>query len=1194
MSSTDRQNRLLVTEDWKRIYQSYRNADFQSYDFDSLRRTLINYLRQNYPEDFNDYIESSEFLALIDMIAFLGQSLSFRTDLNARENFLETAERRESILRLARLISYNPKRNQAASGLLKFDSIKTTETLIDSSGTNLAGISVNWNDASSSSWFEQFTKILNAALPANNGVGTPLKTEQVSGISTEQYRLNSLNTDIPRFKFTKTVEGSTVAFEAVSTDIQDGEILEEPPLPGNNPAFLFRDDGRGAGSSNTGFFMHFRQGTLKSGEFFVENPTPNQNIAIDVTNINNSDVWLYSIDSNGFENELWSKLDAVEGNNIIYNSLSKNIRNVFTVATRVSDRINLVFSDGVFGNLPAGNFRTYYRTSANRNISVNPAGMSNITISVPYISRKNTNEKLTITMSLKYAVNNATQSESNESIKSNAPATYYTQNRMITGEDYNVAPLGVSQDIIKTRSVNRVSSGISRYLDLKDTTGKYSNTNLFGTDGILYQQKFDEKSNFSFVTQSDVEGVIYNTIQGLLTSTNMKNFYWAKYPKIIVTDLNAQWSSTSTSTNADTGNFIDQDEVSYKVGAFTSNSLRLVEAGSMLRFAAPEGYHFMDDAENIIMPGPADHPNASLYRWVKVVSVTADGTGTTGNIGNIILNEILPVSNGDANIKPILTQIKPKLSSVLLDDLKTQIIDQTFAYNDYAIRYDDIARRWKLITADNINTTADFSTGKAGDVSGQQLDSSWLLYFKTNGETYTITYRNLRYVFESADELKFYFDEANKAFNPRTGKVLKDKIDVLSINSRPDSSGVPFNKDYTWSAAKEFRDPAGYRDTRKLEVTFYDSNNDGIFDDPEIFEEIVNSNEYIYQKLYTTSDGVEDFKYFDNTNADIVQVTNEAAVERTSNNNGKIFYLVEEAVFKQYNSTANSLTIISNYRAYIGRNSLKFNYLHVADSENRIDPSLSNIIDTHVLSRNYDTQFRLYLSGEMPMKPKPPSSDELFRLYGKELNAIKSISDEIIYHPVKYKVLFGSKAMPDLQVKFKVVKNPDLVLNDNDIKSRIVALINRFFSTENWDFGDTFYFQELSSYVMNFMSPDLVSFLIVPEQADQSFGSLFQINSENDEIFINGATVKDIDVIDEITSSKLQSSGKIVTSTPVEVVGVQSAPVLSTRRNSNVSNVSSASSSASSSSSSSSSSASSSASSSGSSSGSSSSGGYSY
>ena len=123
MSSTDRQNRLLVAEDWKRIYQSYRNADFQSYDFDNLRRTMISYLRTNYPEDFNDYIESSEYLALIDLIAFLGQNIAFRIDLNARENFIELAERRERVLRMARLLSYNVTRNQAATGLLKFSTL---------------------------------------------------------------------------------------------------------------------------------------------------------------------------------------------------------------------------------------------------------------------------------------------------------------------------------------------------------------------------------------------------------------------------------------------------------------------------------------------------------------------------------------------------------------------------------------------------------------------------------------------------------------------------------------------------------------------------------------------------------------------------------------------------------------------------------------------------------------------------------------------------------------------------------------------------------------------------------------------------------------------------------------------------------------------------------------------------------------
>ena len=158
MSSTDRQSRLLVSEDWKRIYQSFRNADFQSYDFDNLRRTMVNYLRQNYPEDFNDYIESSEYLALIDMIAFLGQNLSFRIDLNARENFLETAERRESILRLARMLSYNPKRNQPANGVLKLNTIKTTEPLIDSTGQNLANVVIKWNDPANASYFEQILK----------------------------------------------------------------------------------------------------------------------------------------------------------------------------------------------------------------------------------------------------------------------------------------------------------------------------------------------------------------------------------------------------------------------------------------------------------------------------------------------------------------------------------------------------------------------------------------------------------------------------------------------------------------------------------------------------------------------------------------------------------------------------------------------------------------------------------------------------------------------------------------------------------------------------------------------------------------------------------------------------------------------------------------------------------------------------
>ena len=82
MATTDRQNRLLVAEDWRKIYQSFQQADFKSYDFETLRRTMVAYLRENYPDDFNDFVESSEYVALIDLIAYVAQALSFRVDLS--------------------------------------------------------------------------------------------------------------------------------------------------------------------------------------------------------------------------------------------------------------------------------------------------------------------------------------------------------------------------------------------------------------------------------------------------------------------------------------------------------------------------------------------------------------------------------------------------------------------------------------------------------------------------------------------------------------------------------------------------------------------------------------------------------------------------------------------------------------------------------------------------------------------------------------------------------------------------------------------------------------------------------------------------------------------------------------------------------------------------------------------------------
>jgi hypothetical protein len=1132
MSATDRQNRLLVAEDWKRIYQTFRNADFQSYDFENLRRVMINYIRENYPEDFNDYIESSEYLALIDLIAFLGQSISFRTDLNARENFLELAERRDSVLRLARLLSYNPKRNIAGSGLLKFTAVQTTQTVVDSNGRNLANQVIGWNDPANPNWYDQFIKVINAALPATRQFGNPDDKADVYGISTEQYRFQGSNVNVPVYSFAKAIDGRNMTFEVVSTTFNGGEeIYEEPPTIGNRMAFVYRNDGRGAGSSSSGFFLHFRQGLLNQGTFTIDQPATNETVDLDAINVNNTDVWLYRLDQNGVESEYWAKVPSLEGNNIIYNSLNKSIRNIYNVTTRSNDRVSLVFSDGTFGNLPRGTFRVYYRASNGISYTINPRDVKNVGISIPYVSNVGQAETLTLTLSLQTSVGNAAEAESNTSIKNNAPATYYTQNRMITAEDYNLSPLGVNQDVVKVKAVNRSASGISRYFDLVDPTGKYSKTNLFGDDGAIYKEEYTTSFRFTFATRTDIEAVIYNQIYETLKTTQLRDFYYSKFFRIATDSLDVNWYSNTVDTNQTTG-YIGELAAPYQLGSYTNTNLRFVTPGALLKFTAPSGYYFDKTNDNAIVLGSATSANLTSILWAKVISVVGDGTsGGDGTLidgsGTVVLNDVIPTG-------AVLLELIPAWKSSINTTTIATMVDLMFSNKPFGLRYDIETSTWKIVFEVNLNTLDNFNTANQGNNSNQQKDSSWLLLFTTDTEFYTVTSRLIRYIFESDAQIRFFFDASDKIYDTRTNTVVKDKIKVLGINTAPPSFVNSFTYDRDWEITEEYTGLDGYVDTKKIQVTFSDSDDDSVVDNPSLFEEIVDitnspdNKKYVILERYIIAQGQEDYRLFDNSNNTVLIVNTQPTLV-SSYVDKQYFYFKDIGAIKQLNKITSTFTSSLNYKVYSGRRDIKFQYIHNADYESRIDPGLTNIIDTFILTKQYDKIYRQWLAGTISTEPRPPSTDYLYTLLATDLNKIKSISDELIYHPVKYKVLFGEKASSDVQATFKIVKNAEVVISDNDIKSRVLSSINEFFSLENWDFGDSFYFSELSSYIMSKLTPNIVNFLIVPKDNTLSFGGLYEIRSEKDQIFINGATIDNLEIISAVTASKINSAGAITT-----------------------------------------------------------------
>jgi hypothetical protein len=1128
MATTDRQNRLLVAEDWRKIYQAFQQADFKSYDFETLRRTMVAYLKENYPDDFNDFVESSEYVALIDLIAYISQALSFRVDLNARENFLETAERRNSVLRLARLINYNAKRNKPATGMLKIDSISTTQDVKDSTGTNLADENIIWNDSANSNYREQFTAILNAANQAGQLFGNPRESGKIGGINTEVYTLSSNQLDLPIFKFQKSIGGTNRSFEIVSsTTTGSDSVYESSPVPGSGLTYTYRTDGSGDSSNNTGFFFLFKQGVLENQEFSVDTAITNYIKNLETSNINDSDVWLYKLDQFGQLSEAWSKVPSLSGNNAIYNSLSKAERNTYNVVTKNNDAIDLVFGDGNFSNIPLGNFRTYYRVSDNTKFGIQPADMQDVQLAVPYTDANGAQQTLQISLSLKASVYNSAATESNDSIKEKAAQVYYSQNRMITAEDYQVVPLSASQEIVKVRSVNRSASGISRAKEILDPTGAYSNVSAFAEDGILYREESLQQFTFTFNNKSEIQSTIDSSVEAKLKEAYARQFYYLKYGTKDASTLTATWNSTTTSTNTNTGYFTSGGPL--VIGDSATSNMKFAKPGALIKFTSPDTRKFLNGT---LVTSTTD--SAEDRAWAKIGAVVLDGANSgVGNLesglGPVTLNSIIPDGS-------VINAIIPNLTTSFSATLETDLLARIEAYEEFGLRYDTDSETWKVITSTNLSTDSVFSLGNTGSATGTNADASWWFKFTNDGNTYTVQYRKLDYIFESDSQNKFHYDVEEKIYDYTTGKSVKDTVKILKTNSIV-SSGNSIGYPITWQVVDVVTEADGFQDNRKVKVGFFDDDDDGVVDNPEIFDIFVEptlseSTKFVFFQKYTSYDNIERFKPYAATNFVVTKNETDINLNTSTYTDGQLFYFYDESedVIKSYSSTTNTLTTTTDYTARKGRGSINFQYKHHAGQDTRIDPSVSNIVDVYLLERTYDNLFRIWLQ-DGGSKPDVSTSDQLRINYSGTLNPLKSLSDQIIYHPVKYKILFGSNAEEQLQATFKVVKNPKTNISDAVIKTRVIAAINEFFALNNWDFGDSFYFTELAAYIHNQLAPDLLTAVIVPNQSGQGFGSLFQLDSAADEIFISGATVDDVSIITALGANQLAASGTVVTST---------------------------------------------------------------
>ena len=869
---------------------------------------------------------------------------------------------------------------------------------------------------------------------------------------------------------------------------------------------------------------------------------------INVDGVNNTDRWVFQLDNLGNINREWTYVESV------YAAAAEQtvaLRPIYSTTSRSNDQITLVFGDGVFSEIPTGIFRCYTRASNGLQYIINPADMQNVAIPISYTDRNGNLQTITFTCGITQPVTNSQARESIDAIKQRAPARYYTQNRMVNGEDYNLFPYTEYNSIVKSKALNRSSIGTSRYLDLVDNTGKYSSTNTFSSDGAVWEQNILPTELFTYINRNDIADFVTNTAQPQLDQATMKQFYYANFPRVTIntgTTALSTWNQSTTLANETTGYFRNAivsatwpNGTPIPVGTSTTSNFKYVQVGSLIQFVAPtiNGVTYYFDRNNKLQPGTPSKPDERTEIWASAQAIIGDGyNGGVGNLlsgsGPITINNFVPTG-------AVVQEIIPLFVTDLPTSLEQQIAEQMLLFRNFGLGYDSLGTitgtigNWYLITSTNLDTSAAWSQttpGAAGNTSGINSDASWLAQFVVQNQNYTVTFRGLAYYFGSVLQTRFFFYDDQLVYDSRTGTVIKDFINVLAMNTKPNST-LPLEGDVYMNIIGQPVESDGYVDDFQVLVSYRDADNDGVPDDPDFFDTIVGttstSGPFVFFQQTVDFDNLQRYLLVeqDVVNYDYATI-DDLELVKSEWSPGQVFYTYDDDAFYLLSLSitgARTLVEQTGWIAQSGRQQLYFQYRHNSPLTNRIDPGTTNIIDLYVVTLSYYTAYQNWIrdtTGTV-IQPDTPTIDELSTAY-QGLQDYKMISDNIVLNSVNFKPLFGAKAAQQLKATIKVIKAQNSTASTSEIKSSVVTEMNSYFSIDKWNFGDTFYFSELAAYLHRQLGTIISSVVLVPLDTQKSFGDLYEIRSQPNEIFVNAADITNIDVIDALTSTNLRTA----------------------------------------------------------------------
>lgn len=93
---------------------------YTSRDYNSIRNDLINYVKVYYPDTYKDFNEASFGSLMFDLVAYIGDVMSYYIDYNTNESFLETAIERNNLIKIANQLGYKFTGSPSSTGVAAF------------------------------------------------------------------------------------------------------------------------------------------------------------------------------------------------------------------------------------------------------------------------------------------------------------------------------------------------------------------------------------------------------------------------------------------------------------------------------------------------------------------------------------------------------------------------------------------------------------------------------------------------------------------------------------------------------------------------------------------------------------------------------------------------------------------------------------------------------------------------------------------------------------------------------------------------------------------------------------------------------------------------------------------------------------------------------------------------------------------